>query len=398
MDSPNRIARLIVKHWTNELSEEERKELNKWRTRSDENQELFEELTADQYGYKMAYEDLINSADAKFKENEQAYNLRYPAKPPEKKVKMYATAACILLLITSATFYTYISFSTKINFSVPNTSHNDNKVEIHLTDGTIVSPDSIFQRLPNQGNCEVLFNDSVIIYTMLPGDQAEPQKQSFNYISTTGGSQYMVQLPDGSKVWLNAASSICIPVSYCSSRRNVEITGEAYFDIKSIYSGTAKQPFIIDVNGPIGLHQRVQVFGTRFNINAYCDEPFIKTTLLEGCIAVAGGRKSTFLIPGQELQLGKENIKIFRQPAMDEVIAWKDDFFVFSNASPEHVLREIGRWYGKRIVFRGNSCRRINLKMPRSLNFQSLLLVIRYLVDDCILIQEGDCILQVKKA
>ena len=310
---------------------------------------------------------------------------------------MYATAACILLLITSATFYTYISFSTKINFSVPNTSHNDNKVEMHLTDGTIVSPDSIFQRLPNQGNCEVLFNDSVIIYTMVPGDQAEPQKQSFNYISTTGGSQYMVQLPDGSKVWLNAASSIRIPVSFCSSHRNVEITGEAYFDIKSIYSGATKKPFIIDVTTTTNLHQQVKVYGTKFNINAYCDEPFIKTTLLEGCIAVAGGRNSMILYPGQEVRVGEESIRILQQPAMDEVIAWKDDFFEFSNASPEHVLREIGRWYGKEVVFKGNTSKRINLTAPRSISFQSLLFVIRYQVDDCMLIQAGNCILLVKK-
>lgn len=166
----------------------------------------------------------------------------------------------------------------------------------------------------------------------------------FNTLATSNGETYRVKLPDGSIVWLNAASSIKYPVSFeKSGPRVVNLTGEAYFEIAKDRS----HPFIVKSRS-----QQVEVLGTHFNINAYDDETVVRTTLLEGSVRLkaVNGSLSKILKPGQQAELMDADIKIL-QADTRTVIAWKDGYFRFRNESLQSVMRKISRWYNVEVVF-----------------------------------------------
>ncbi|WP_442591273.1 FecR family protein [Pedobacter sp. AW31-3R] len=174
--------------------------------------------------------------------------------------------------------------------------------------------------------------------------KASKEKTSgFNTLATTQGETYRVRLPDGSMVWLNAASSLTYPVSFRNSaQRVVQLSGEAYFEI----SKDRRHPFIVKSRG-----QEVEVLGTHFNVNAYHDEPGILTTLLEGSVRLKPEQGAgKVLKPGQQAELTEGALKIL--PADTRAVtAWKDGYFRFRNESLPSVMRKISRWYNVEVVF-----------------------------------------------
>jgi len=169
-------------------------------------------------------------------------------------------------------------------------------------------------------------------------DGGRVEMTAMNTIETPKGGQYQVRLPDGSKVWLNAASKLIYPVSFIGrGQREVTLSGEAYFEIAKDKS----HPFHVKT-----LKQDVEVLGTHFNINSYADEPNIKTTLLEGSVKV----NDAILKPGQQSILAGGKIKVV--PAdLEEAVAWKNGLFRFENADLPTVMRQIARWYDVDIVY-----------------------------------------------
>jgi transmembrane sensor len=176
---------------------------------------------------------------------------------------------------------------------------------------------------------------------------ADDLQVSYNTITTARGGQYQVILPDGSKVWLNAASSLKYPTAFKGAERNVELTGEAYFEVAK----NATMPFYVKSAG-----QTVKVLGTHFNINAYEDERVIKTTLLEGSIQIAYQQAKALIKPGEtaRITLGLAN-KIIVDEDLDtgDAVAWKDGYFQFNHSDIQTVMRQISRWYDVTVSYRG---------------------------------------------
>ncbi|TKC62543.1 DUF4974 domain-containing protein [Pedobacter hiemivivus] len=162
-------------------------------------------------------------------------------------------------------------------------------------------------------------------------------------ISTPRGGQYQVELPDGTKVWLNAASSISFPASFSGlSRRMVELSGEAYFEVTK--TKIKHIPFVVTSNG-----QEVEVLGTHFNINAYADEGSVKTTLLEGLVRVS---KKVVIHPGEQAQFANGQISTSKVD-VGEVMSWKEGYFQFNNADIKAIMRQISRWYDVDVRYEG---------------------------------------------
>jgi transmembrane sensor len=162
---------------------------------------------------------------------------------------------------------------------------------------------------------------------------------AYNTISTPRGGQYWITLPDGSKVLLNAASSLKYPTSFTGKERKVELIGEAYFEV--IHNKA--QPFRVVAAG-----QTIEDIGTHFNINAYNDEPLIKTTLSEGRVKVSNEKHLAYLIPGQQAQIkgSDRNSKIeIKEVDIDEALAWKNGEFVFEKENIHSIMRKLSRWY-----------------------------------------------------
>ena len=169
--------------------------------------------------------------------------------------------------------------------------------------------------------------------------------KGFNTIRTPRGGQYEVVLPDGSKVWLNAASSITYPAAFNAGERRVMLTGEAYFEIASLWRNNKKVPFVVETG-----RQKIEVLGTRFNVNAYDDETGIKTTLIEGKVKVTTENETVILKPSQQFNLGAEGIstkKVDVEPAID----WKNGDFLFADEDLKSVMRKIARWYNVEVIY-----------------------------------------------
>ncbi|HMI05048.1 MAG TPA: FecR domain-containing protein [Pedobacter sp.] len=167
----------------------------------------------------------------------------------------------------------------------------------------------------------------------------------FNTLSTVKGQQYQVILPDGSKVWLNAASSITYPANFANLKnRMVQLSGEAYFEVAKDKS----HPFIVKTD-----RQQVEVLGTHFNVNSYGDEGATRTTLLEGSVKILSDKGQKVLLPGQQSQLAKNTLKV-SSADVNETVAWKNGDFIFNNEAFGSILRQLSRWYNVEIIDNGS--------------------------------------------
>ncbi len=180
----------------------------------------------------------------------------------------------------------------------------------------------------------------------------------YNTITTPRGRQYQFHLPDGSGVWLNAGSSITFPTVFNSQERNVKITGEVYFEVAKKMQGNGNRvPFTVSVDNPSDAARNLDiiVLGTHFNVNAYADEPQVKTTLLEGSIKLKKNKEQYLLLPGQQARLQENGIfKVIDQINAEEVLAWKDGFFYFDHTDLPTVMRQLSRWYDVSVEYRGD--------------------------------------------
>jgi ferric-dicitrate binding protein FerR (iron transport regulator) len=181
-----------------------------------------------------------------------------------------------------------------------------------------------------------------------------------NTIQTPRGGQYQVILPDGTKVWLNAASSLTYPTAFTGGDRAVQLRGEAYFEV----AGNKEKPFKVMVG-----NMQVNVLGTHFNVMAYEDENAIQTTLLEGAVQVTNGGVSHLLKPGQEGRLDRSS-DAFRllDVDADEAVAWKNGVFQFGGISIETVMRQIVRWYDVDVEYQGRTNEHFRGTISRSAN------------------------------
>ncbi len=248
-----------------------------------------------------------------------------------------------------------------------------------LADGTqIILDDAANGQLATQNGTAVVKEDGTISYS--PSGVGG----TYNTMSTPNGRQYSLVLPDGSKVWLNAASSITFPTAFVGKERRVEITGEAYFEVAK----DASKPFHV-----LTKDQDVTVLGTHFNINSYDDEEAIKTTLLEGSVKVSviagnttslrGTKQSVVLKPGQQSILspsgvgGNSPLTIHHSPDIENVLAWKNGMFNFTNADITEIMKQAARWYDVEVKYQGTTSKdKFKGKISRNTNLSQLLKIL----------------------
>ena len=225
-----------------------------------------------------------------------------------------------------------------------------------LSDGSTILLDSTANgRLANQGNAEIRKDATgQISYSVIDIDKTS-ENIRFNTMSTPNGGQYQLKLPDGTMVYLNAASSITYPVVFTADTRTVKISGEVYFEV----SANARQPFIVET-----VKDKIKVLGTRFNVNAYADETAIRTSLMEGSVKV----NDHILKPGEAYSNGK----IFATNT-DQDIAWKNGIFDFNNVTVQEALRQLARWYNIQVVYDEPVDETFLGKIGRNLTLQQVL-------------------------
>ena len=243
-----------------------------------------------------------------------------------------------------------------------------NHAVLTMSDGSTILLDSMQNGTLQQGNAKVNKQGSLLIYDTHASSIANAPVV-YNTLSTPRGGQYQVVLPDGSKVWLNAASSLLFPTAFTGSQRKVELTGEAYFEVAK----NKDKPFLVKVGD-----MQVKVLGTHFNINAYSDENTIRTSLLEGSVKIIKDNKSKLLKPGNQAVLNKKQNEIdITDIDMNGVMAWKNGLFQFEGDNITTIMREIGRWYNVEIVYSGKvSTRTFEGKISRDAELSEVLRIL----------------------
>jgi ferric-dicitrate binding protein FerR (iron transport regulator) len=319
---------------------------------SDEELELFFQLLKE--GKLDTY--LLKDMDAE-SGGAPVHQVRSPAIVRILSGRRRLAAACITLLMAVA-LYLWIGPGRQKKEPLkpsPIAFKNDappgsDRAILTLADGTKITLDSTGDgKIAQQGGTKVIKLGGQLAYTASPSGEV-----LYNTISTPKGGQYQVVLPDGTKVWLNAVSSLRFPTTFSGSERTVELDGEAYFEVTS--KATAEHaPFRVNVN-----NMRVEVLGTHFNVMAYQDETAMKTTLLEGRVRVTStpgqgdDARSVVLTPGQQASVGSTARVQVQTVDVDEAVAWKNGLFQFNNASLSTVMRQAARWYDMEVVYEGN--------------------------------------------
>lgn len=226
---------------------------------------------------------------------------------------------------------------------------------------------------------EVMPGSNKAILTLASGKKVELSEASNGRliqpgdveISTPKGGQYMVVLPDGTKAWLNAASSIKFPAAFSSKQRLVEITGESYLEV----APDKTKPFFVTLRKGQDKETTIQVLGTSFNVNAYEDEEANKITLLEGSIKITASANFSSSHPGKILKPGEAYIngKVI-EDNIEQAVAWKNGWFSFTQADLPTVMRQLARWYKLEIVYEGKiPTMKFNGKIDRNLNLSQVL-------------------------
>lgn len=270
-----------------------------------------------------------------------------------KTIRWVAASSVLIILSVTMLLWTHKKNDTIVAVKpVSDSLTNDilpggEKAILTLSDGSTISLDDANKgSIGKQGESDIeKREEGQLVYH---SDGKLGKKVLFNTLSTPRGGQYELVLPDGTKVWLNAASSITYPVAFNGNSRKVNITGEAYLEVAPDKS----KPFLVDVNGSMS----IEVLGTHFNVNSYADEGQINTTLLEGKIKLAmNGTQGAVLSPRQQAQVNTSSsgrpIKVVNNANLEEVMAWKNGYFHFTNTSLESMMRQVERWYDVKVEY-----------------------------------------------
>ncbi|WP_343700013.1 FecR domain-containing protein [Chitinophaga sp.] len=254
-----------------------------------------------------------------------------------------AAAAAVLLLIAG---WWGLNKQTPVTTArtqpVEDIRPGTNKATLVLADGSVVTLDSAGNQVIHQGSTVINQRNGQLLYKAGNGTTAV----TYNTLTTPRGGQFVITLPDGSRAWLNAASSIRFPTAFTGRERKVEMTGEAYFEIAK----DARKPFMVAVND-----MTIEVLGTHFNVNAYTDENVLATTLLEGAVRLTKGTESVSIKPGEQAQWkAGGNAFTIGHPEVDQVMAWKNGFFRFSGDNITAIMKQLARWYDIEPVYAGN--------------------------------------------
>ena len=385
---PERLQILIGLYFDKTINEVELHELSQWVTIHAADEELLQLLK--QQWHKHPAVDTLSDA-----ESERIIAAILTDSPSKQIIpsvdnvikintkviwlKRIAVAASVLIIFSIGYFKLKTSNISPSTNSIANITANKNdimpggqKALLTLSDGSQIILDSASNGLlSKQGGTKVIkLANGQVQYAANNSGSAETV---YNTMSTPAGGQYQLTLPDGSKVWLNASSSIHYPTAFLEKERTVIITGEAYFEIAK----DANKPFIVKMyNGA-----EVKVLGTHFNIKSYTDEEEIKTTLLEGSINIFNGLKNSLLVPGNQAKMDKSGaIKVQAGADLEEAVAWKNGNFQFTSAEVTTVLRQAARWYDIEVVYAGKPSteNRFTGKIPMSVNLSRLLKWLEY--------------------
>ncbi|SHK82897.1 FecR family protein [Chitinophaga jiangningensis] len=367
MDEPTisqRIAYLVYGYQQQTLTEAENTELMDWIQAAPGNRAYFEQWTNAELlqGKLQQYRQF--DANAGWEAFRDRHYPAAPAKSRYRRLYWWSAAAAIALLVATGA-YLRQDRQQPIVASVATPAPivpGSNKATLTLADGSTIPLDSATSQVFNQQGSIAQLQNGQLQYAAQDPNAAI----RYNTLTTPRGGQFRLMLPDGTKVWLNAASAITYPTSFEKNKREVTIKGEIYFEV-----ATHQQwPFEVKTDA----NTSIEVLGTSFNINAYTDEAGIKTTLISGAVKVNAGTTAAVLRPGQQALVNAADKITITHADTTAILAWKREAFYFQDADIPTVMRQLARWYDVTIVYNGNiPARRFQGEIQRRLPLTDVL-------------------------
>ncbi|HEY1201309.1 MAG TPA: FecR domain-containing protein [Niastella sp.] len=363
MISIEHLTDLLIKHLQGSLSQPEQEQLDHWVQQSDRNRRLFATVNDEEQIRQLVLlyastETTGNNEAIILSKIRQEIIASQPLVPVRKMHGLWrwSSVAAIVLVVVGAAYFIMNkgkSNTTPVVKTADIPPGRDGAI-LTLADGTHIVLDSMGNGVvATQNGAQVTLKDGSLTY----GKDAGSTTPVYNILRTPNGRQFQLLLPDGTKVWLNAASSIRYPTVFTGNERSVDVHGEVYFEVAK----NASMPFRVYIanaaGGPGGTV--IEVLGTQFNVNAYENENAVKTTLVEGSLKVLNvpgnvNKGSVVLTPGKQAVITTDSQLKVADADVDKVVAWKRGIFNFEDASLEEVMRQIERWYDIQVVYEKN--------------------------------------------
>lgn len=330
-----RLQELAHKWLTGTLSREEQLEFDEWfRQVSDEPLEVpVSSALSETEHKKELYDSILHRIQA-------GQGRKLPIRWPR------IAAAAILLLALAGSLYYYLgdqSTDPPSSFAAAsNIAPGGNRATLTLPDGRTIDLSEGHDGIIIGGD-NITYTDGSSLDVMLSGVETSPDQL---VLTTPNAGQYQLTLPDGSRVWLNAGSTLQYPARFSGAERRVELVGEAYFEVAK----DSQRPFHVATDG-----QEVEVLGTQFNVSAYRDDPQTKTTLVEGSVSVwinergVPAKEFSTLRPGQQASVSEAGIQV-REVDIEAATAWKDGYFKF-DGDIKTIVAQIARWYDIEVTY-----------------------------------------------
>ncbi|GAA5224886.1 FecR family protein [Membranihabitans marinus] len=259
-----------------------------------------------------------------------------------------AIASSVVLFAMTWLYFNIVSVpDSKVYVIANDIDPGGNKATLTLADGSIVALGQQSRgQVISDGPAKVIKQDEgLIVYQNEDGLFNMNTPYQYHRVTTPLGGKYQIVLPDNSKVYLNAGSSIQFPTSFSDHSREVELEGEGFFEV----SNDLQRPFLVHCQ-----EQTIEVLGTQFNVNSYKDETSIKTTLIEGSVKVKIDTLETVIRPGQQFSLTKDGHTDVTKVDVEQVIAWRNNLFHFWNTDIKDIMKQLSRWYDIDVTYDGN--------------------------------------------
>ncbi len=362
-----RIAYLIAGYIRNALTEKEHIELDDWININDHNMQLFEDLTDEKnIEANLAWMDNVQSEQS-FRKLQESGAFKKSAKR-FKVNPVWIAAASVILLTCIFLIYRYAGRNSNgnklITSDITNLKPGGNRATLTLSDGTVIDLTTAKNGLINSGKGSQVNKpaDGELVYE---ADGSIDETPTIHTLFTPVGGQYQVKLPDGTRVWLNAATTLKYPSRFSTNERRVEVDGEAYFEVAK----NEKQPFHVMLSDS----SKITVLGTHFNVMAYNNEKAKEITLLEGSVSINTRNQTDKLEPGTQATIMNNSITKQKGVDTEEIIGWKNGLFVFHDTPIESIMHQVERWYDAKVVYRGQITQQFNATIFRSEPLSKLL-------------------------
>lgn len=332
------FLKLVEKYLNDTASEEERNTIENYYAHFSDAPDVTDSLSQEELDALKS--NLRQGIDTRISQGNKIYRPLYRRRYFRVAASFLLFAAAAVVIVTSLKHKPVTYYAQKQDL-LP----GGNKATLTLANGSKINIDSLKNGLfTAQPGARVIKQGGQLSYNTA-GTASNSTEISYNTLTTPKGGEYQLVLADGTKVWLNAASSLRFPTAFTGKERIVELTGEAYFEVKH----NATQPFKVKT-----ARETVQDIGTRFNINSYSDENAVATTLVEGSIKILTAKSQDIIKPGQQYLLKNSGVTEVRDDVdTDEITAWKSGMFQFNNADMKTIMRQIGRWYNVDVEYQG---------------------------------------------